>query len=189
MKDYTLPSSPRTPNPSHMPPTGEETHWIENLALDELNMDTTGIVHFSEYFDPSLFLEESSIKLMDDLKEKFEFFITKFNLFRSNGSDQSGNIRLFKISNTVNDFMLFRHSLKLIVTRKSSDSIHIGILSNGRTSLYANDAPEAIRDFFHEIKAHVGPFNEVSFRYNGEVINVASLVRYYLTEFIRQSAK
>ena len=112
------------------------TYWIENLAQDEINMEESGIVNFSEHLDPMHLLESSSIEFMENLKEKFEFFTEKFNELRVNHQDKSRAIKMFKISNTVNDFMLFRNSLKLVVARRSPDVISIGFLSNSIEAIF-----------------------------------------------------
>lgn len=165
----------------------ESTAWIENLALEELNMEESGVIHFSDHLSPEFHLEESSIQFVEQLKEHFETFIVKFNLYRGN---QQGLIKVFKISNTVNDFMLFRNSLKLIVTRKSNDLISIYLMSNtGGTYAPRISSQKSTPLTGHDIKAHVGPFNDITWRFNGEMINIHSLVRHYLTEFIRQSSR
>ena len=43
------------------------TNWIENLAFDELNMDEAGVVNFNEHLNPNSFLEEESIKFMNNV--------------------------------------------------------------------------------------------------------------------------
>jgi hypothetical protein len=91
--------------------------WIESLALEEINMDESGIVNINGHLNPALLLEESSIQFMNDLRDRFEAYITKFNEYRGRNNSQS-SIKMFKISNTVNDFMLFRNSLRLILVRK-----------------------------------------------------------------------
>lgn len=163
------------------------TNWIENLALEEINMEESGIIQFHDHLDPQSILEESSVKLVDQIRERFEIYVEKFNEFRM----ATGNgIRIFKISNTVNDFMLFRNSLKLVVARKSVDLISIGFLSNsgGLFSARVNkDTPAA--NAAHEVRAHIGPFNKVTWTFNGERIDVDSMVKHYLGEFIRHSAK
>jgi len=100
-------------------------------------------------------LEESSIDLMESLKEKFEIYATKFNQYRAN-KDNSKLIKIFKISNTVNDFMLYRNTLKLVVARRSPDVITIGFLSNsgGLFAARLNFETQASSQL-HEIKAHV----------------------------------
>lgn len=165
------------------------TTWIENLALDEINMEESGVINFSEHLDPQYLLEESSLKLMESLREKFELYVTRFNEFRG-GPESGSSIKIFKISNTVNDFMLYRNSLRLVFARKSQDVISIGFLSNsgglfsGRVS---GDQPATNTP--HELKAQVGPFNNIRWKFLGEDIEVDSLVRHYLTEFIQNTAR
>ena len=166
------------------------TTWIENLALDEINMEESGVINFSEHLDPMHMLEVSSVEFMEKLKERFEIYMTKFNELRSNQNDQSRLIKMFKISNTVNDFMLFRNSLKLVVARRAPDVISLGFLSNsgGLFAARLNYEPNSAAKI-HEIKAHVGPFNNIYWKFAGENVDIDSLVRHYLTEFVKHSAR
>lgn len=166
------------------------TTWIENLALEELNMEESGIVNFSEHLDPMHMLEASSIEFMENLKERFEVYLTRFNELRTNQDNKTKSIKMFKISNTVNDFMLFRNSLKLVCARRSADVISLGFLSNsgGLFAARLNYQPNATQKI-HEIKAHIGPFNNIQWKFNGENVEIDSLVRHYLTEFIKHSAR
>lgn len=164
--------------------------WIEHLAMEEINMDESGIVHMNEHLDPNLLLEESSVDFMDRLRDLFEVYVAKFNEYR--GQTKAGaSIKIFKISNTINDFMLFRNSLRLIFSRKSNDIITISFLVNGKDLF----APRLSSDDFlgstsaHEIRAHVGPFNNITWRFGGEIVELHSLTKHYLSEFIRNSAR
>lgn len=165
------------------------THWIEALALDEINMEESGIINFNEHLNPARLLEESSIEFMEMLRERFEIYTTKFNELRAQ-INTSRTIKIFKISNTVNDFMLFRNSLKLVVARRSEDVITIGFLSNagGAFSARLNFQADA-QSRLHEITANVGPFNNISWRFQGESVDIDALVKHYLTEFIKHSAR
>jgi hypothetical protein len=165
------------------------TTWIENLAIDEINMEESGVINFNEHLNPIRHLEESSVELMENIREYFEIFVTKFNELRK-GGDNSSSIKIFKISNTVNDFMLFRNSLKLVIARKSPDVITLGFLSNsaGVFSARLSDEPQ-VKNEIHELRAYVGPFNNISWRFQGEVIELEALVKHYLTEFIKHSAR
>ena len=167
------------------------TKWIEQLALEEINMDESGVIHMDDHLNPVALLEESSIDFMNEIRDRFEYYINRFNQYRG-GSNSAALIKTFKISNTVNDFMLFRNSLRMIFARRSQDVISIGFLSNGKDlfapRLSQNDGINQ-QIGAHEIRAHVGPFNEISWRFQGEPVNVDSLVRHYLSEFIRQSAR
>lgn len=170
--------------------TENSTKWIEQLALDELNMDESGIIDFNEHLNPTFLLEESSIEFMNSLRDKFEVYTTIFNEYR-NGSSNGATIKIFKISNTVNDFMLFRNSLRLIFSRKANDLISIGFLSSGKDLFAARLSDSEIQggQHAHEIRAHIGPFNNITWRFAGEVVQIDSLVRHYLSEFIKQSAR
>lgn len=164
--------------------------WIESLALDEINMDESGIVNINGHLNPSLLLEEASILFMNDLRDRFEAYITKFNEYRGRSNSHAA-IKIFKISNTVNDFMLFRNSLRLIIARKANDVISIGFLANGK-DIYG--ARLSFNDQFgsttiHEIRAHLGAFNKITWRFNNEIVDTDALVRHYLTEFIINSSR
>ena len=165
------------------------TKWIENLAFDELNMDEAGVVNFNEHLDPNNLLEEESISFMNQIRDLFEVYITKFNHCR--GGQAGAQIKIFKISNTINDFMLFRNSLRLIFSRKTPSLITIGLIVNGK-DLYAPRMPgqmETSEYSCHEIVAAIGPFNKISWKFQGETIDKQSMVRHYLEEFIKNSAR
>ncbi|MDC1173768.1 hypothetical protein OAT67_00100 [Bacteriovoracaceae bacterium] len=166
------------------------TTWIENLALEEINMEESGIINMNDHLNPIHFLEESSINFMNLVRDRFEVYIQKFNQYRSNSASHA-QIKMFKISNTVNDFMLFRNSLRLIFSRKSNNLVTIGFLANGK-DLYAPRVSEG--DSFgtgpvHEINANIGAFNKITWKFQGEIVDVDAMVRHYLSEFIRQSAR
>jgi len=165
--------------------------WIEELALEELNMDESGIVNINNHLEPANFLEKSSIEFMDQIRDTVEFYVSRFNMHR--GSHTPGShIKIFKISNTVNDFMLFRNSLRLVVARRSNDKISIGFLVNGkdlRAPRLANGQAWQSESGTHELRAQVGPFNDVSWKFHGESIVLNSMVRHYLSEFIRNSSR
>lgn len=157
-------------------------------------MDESGMIHIDDHINPIHYLEESSIAFMDEIKERFELYVHRFNEYRGNQRFSGNNgalIKTFKISNTVNDFMLFRNSLRLIFARKANDLISIAFTANGRDLFAARLTQD---DQFgnlgnHEIRAHIGAFNKISWRFNGEVVDVDALVRHYLSEFIRNSAR
>ena len=165
------------------------TKWIENLALEELHMEESGVVNFDTQHNPTFFLEESSIELMNEIRELCDIYVTRFNELRT-AHHNSAQIKTFKISNTINDFMLFRNSLRLIVSRKSIDLITIGFLtSSGQVFAPKVNQHSSISEGAHEIKAHVGAFNKISWNFIGEKVDVNSMVRHYLSEFVKTSAR
>lgn len=166
------------------------TKWVENLAMEELDRDESGVVHMDDHFDPAHLLEESSIELMDSLRELFELYVERFNRFRGR-KDSGCEVKIFKISNTVNDFMLFRGGMRLVFSRKGSDLIGIGLLNGGQDLFGPRLSEEETfgRNPVHEIKAHLGPFNQIVWHFEGEPFDKNVMVRYYLSEFIRTSAR
>jgi hypothetical protein len=166
------------------------TRWIENLALEEINMEESGVIHFNDHLDPKVKLEESSIELMDDLRELFEIYVTKFNELRVSQKAGSKQIKIFKISNTVNDFILYRNSLKLVFNRKDSDVILIGFMTNTGNYVPARiNKVQTTGKEIHEIKAHIGAFNKITWMFEDQAVEIDALVKHYLTEFITQSAQ
>jgi hypothetical protein len=151
-------------------------------------MEESGVVNFNEHLDPIHLLEESSIQFVDKLRDRFEVLSEKFNRYRGN-SDSGSAIKIFKISNTVNDFMLFRNSLKLIIARRASDAISIGFLSSSGGLFSARLRDQESMPQAHEIRAHIGPFNEISWRFQNEIVDTEAVVRHYLTEFVKTSAR
>ncbi len=168
------------------------TTWIENLALQELNMDESGVIDFSDHLDPSIALEESSIEVMDQIRDLIEFYITKFNEYRGS----NGQIKIFKISNTVNDFMLFRNSLRLVFTRQANDLITIGFMANGQ-DLYSTRLPQNLitensqegRIGGHDIRAMIGPFGKITWTFQGDPVDLEAMTKHYISEFLKNSSR
>ena len=85
--------------------------WIEHLALEELNMNESGVISIDDHLNPSALLEDSSIRFMDTLRDKFDFYVTAFrllNLIKNTGSvvknlvgnfGQSGSRDVLKLKN------------------------------------------------------------------------------------------
>jgi hypothetical protein len=71
-------------------------HWIETLALEEVNMDESGIVNINSHLNPTLLLEESSIAYMNTLRDLFEAYVQRFNECRGRSQSLSG-IKILKI--------------------------------------------------------------------------------------------
>lgn len=166
-----------------------DTFWIEKLALDEVNMDQSGVIDLHSHVDTEQILEYSSIHFMEEIRDLFEIYTHKFNQNRLI-QDSHRSIKIFKISNTVNDFMLFRNSLKLIIARRSYDVITIGFLSHSGGLYSARiNAQEKPSPNVHEIHAEVGAFNEIIWKFEGKKVNTHALVKHYLTEFIKLSAR
>jgi hypothetical protein len=68
--------------------------------------------------------------------------------------------------------------------------LRIGFLSNSGGLFAARlNHEETASSKLHEIRAHVGPFNNIEWRFNGEKVDKQALAKHYLSEFIRHSAR
>lgn len=167
-----------------------QNKWIENLAIEEINMEESGVIQYNNHLNPRHLLEESSVNLMSELKSYFNRYVEVFNEFRSSNHDKQNSIKIFKISNTVNDFMLYRNSLKLVCARRNYDLINIGFLSNSGGLFAARlNFNEQAQNRPHEIKADFGAFNKIHWSFEGQPIDLESLAKHYLTEFIKHTAR
>ena len=165
-------------SPSQFSPT-LPTSWIENLVEQEKSWEASGIVDsIIDQDNLQNALNDSSIEFVENLRWLFETYLNMFNQLRGNSTPHK-QIKIFKITNTANDFILFRNSLKLMVTRKNADVIALG--------LFVGNTPYGQQNT-HELKAHVGPFKKISWQIHGETIDPQALVQEYLTEFIKQSS-
>jgi hypothetical protein len=177
-------------------PYQEKQAWIEQLALDETQMDELGLAPALESaHQTQSLLEHESLHLMESLRNKIEHLISLFNQ-RRKMNDPTSIIKIYKVSQTVNDFMCFRNSLKLIISRRDPSLIEVGIFghtlmqTNQNHYLPSNLNPHREQSaFLIELKAAVGPFQNVSWTYAGEVVDSDDLIKYVLTEFIKNSAK
>jgi hypothetical protein len=158
--------------------------WLSQLVSEEINAESSGIINIPTEQSELELLDRSSIHLMDLLKNELEFLITVFNQERAQNYPEKA-IKFFKIANTVNDFMIYRKSLKMIFSRRAVDLITIQI---NRGQINAIDLNQNTpHNNYWEINAKVGVFSQVEWFYLDEKINLDNLVQYLMTVFIRSS--
>lgn len=168
----------------------DKISWITDLIKAEEQMEESGIVDFSIGFDPEKNLGQETISFLNSIKSEFIDSATTFNDLKAS---TLGRIKIYGIAKTHADFMLFRNGFKMIFTLVQPGIISIRfnfIGSNFVPTPGANpqSSANAIMEENH-IEAKWGAFGEVSWTYQGQPINVAHLVRHYLTLFIKESAK
>lgn len=166
-----------------------ETHtpaWLSALISEEVGAESNGIISIpSEDIELEL-LDKSSIEFMDSIRVELEKLILIFNKERAaNQADRS--IKFFKIANTVNDFMIYRKSLKMIFTRRAVDLISIQI-NRGNINIMDLSQHENIPENSHwEIQARIGEFSQVEWLYRNQPFKLNDLVQFLLTLFVRSS--
>src|SRR3989338_63647 len=98
--------------------------WIEKLAKDELKSEETGQVDYYGTLDQTILLEEQTKGFLRELKSIAQEMTITFNAYRG---DRHA-LKVFHISNSESDFMVFRNSLKLIFSYEKPGEISISFL-------------------------------------------------------------
>ncbi len=167
-----------------------ELEWVKELVRAEQKMEESGLIEVGAGFDPDRELQASSVAYLVSLKEKF---VDAANAFNSLRGLAIGGVKIYGIAQTESDFMLFRHGFKLIFALKRPGLISVRFQMQG-TGFVAGAAasPQNIEETPSNedlLEAKWGAFGEILWTYKRLPISDAQLVRYYLSRFIKESAK
>ena len=164
----------------------EKLNWIRDLLLEEQEKEEQGVKDLTLDIQPVLSLEKSSIEFLRELKATFTETAHIYNSYRQEVSSQ---IKIYGVSKTVADFMIFRNNIRLIfsiiepgVIQVYSSQLHTALVGG----VEGNSEPST--SLIHLIKAKIGAYEELQWTYKGQLFNKESLVKYYFTLFIRMSA-
>lgn len=164
--------------------------WIKDLVRAEQKMEESGVVDFGVGFDPQHLLFSESIGFLTILKNSLIEAASSFNQLKGSAV---GRIKIYGISNTHADFMLFRNGFKLIFGLKEPGVVGIrfhyvgaGFVQVGPATDNGLKAPPSEEDI---LIARWGAFGDLVWTYQEQPIKLDYLVRYYMTRFIRESAK
>lgn len=169
--------------------------WIKELVRAEQKMEESGVVDFNLGFDPQAILVAESIGFLNTLKASFVDAAASFNQLKASAV---GRIKIYGISNTHADFMLFRNGFKLIFALKEPGAIGIryhfvgsSLMQVPMTQMPNAATPEKNKTPSEEdmLTARWGAFGDLVWTYQEQSIKTDYLVRYYMTRFIRESAK
>ena len=164
----------------------DKLSWIKDLVRAEQQMEESGMVDFSIGFDPDKHLFTETIHFLEDLKAVFVECATSFNQMKGTNL---GRVKIYGISNTHADFMLFRNGFKLIFSMKEAGVIGIKYQYAGSNFVSQQKSDELQMDDEDFLYAKWGPFGDLDWTYQEQPIKIDYLVRYYLTRFIRESSK
>lgn len=161
----------------------DKLNWIRDLVKSEQQMEEAGVVDFSAGFNPQAELEEETIEFMNQLKSAFVESASAFNQLRGSNT---GSIKIYGISKTQADFMLFRNGHKLIFSIQSA-----GIIQISRNAVSTGPLPTVTttEGEVEYLQAFWGAFGELRWTYQQQHVNLDYLVRFYLSRFARESAK
>jgi len=163
--------------------------WIKDLVRAEQQMEESGVIDFGQGFDPQQMLASESIEYLNVLKSQFVEAAANFNQLKGS---VAGRIKVYGISNTQADFMLFRNGFKLIFSLKEPGCIGIRFHYVGATWAHVPAASDDGRKVPQEedlLQARWGAFGDLIWTYQEQNIRIDYLVRYYMSRFIRESAK
>lgn len=159
--------------------------WVHELAKNELNPEAANIFNTVNQFDPKQIVEESTIEFLEQLRDLFTTYSRVLNNYNENNSKFS-DVKIYGISNTAADFMLFRNNVKLVFANTAHGIINATFTQHSRDDLAVNGT-SANQKQSQDIIAQIGPFMDVVWTYQGEKVNADKLVKYYLIEFVKAS--
>ncbi len=160
-------------------------------------MEQTGEMDAFGHLDQEKILKDHTIDFMNQLRTYFQNYGTHFNSLRK---DSRQSIKVYGIAKTEADFLVFRNSLKLVVGFSKPGQVEVSFhtLSGGvyaplRSQKNAKGhipkPPESMSgpsgDLFD---IELGLFNEAYWTFQGRRVSAPALVRFYLTEFIKNSS-
>lgn len=168
----------------------ERMQWIRELIQAEEQFDQAGVVDFSVGLDPQRLMAQESLQFLSQMKAQFIDCAATFNDMKSTAL---GRIKIYGIARTVADFMLFRNGYKMIFSLKEPGLVSIRFnfvgaqyIPSAIPSINTSSAAQTLNEEVI-LQAKTGPFGEIQWTHNGQVINLNSLVKYHMALFIRES--
>lgn len=164
--------------------------WIHELARAEIHPDAEKLLQLGKTFDPQQLVEESTIDFLTELREQFGEFTRVFNSYSENGG-RFQDIRVYAVTQTAADFMLFRNQIKLIFSNSAHGVIQISFAQHVRGALAidgldqkATSTPgHSLSGKSQDLLAQVGPFRDIFWTFQGEKVLAEQVSKFYFAEF------
>ncbi|MCB0377100.1 MAG: hypothetical protein KDD33_01280 [Bdellovibrionales bacterium] len=156
--------------------------WIKDLVRAEQDMEESGMISITTGFEPEKHLLNETLLFLIALKREFVDATTAFNQLKGS---PLGRIKVYSISQTQADSMLFRNGCKLIFSMKQPGTVSMKF--HRATGINPAFTPMAAEEEF--LIAKWGPFGDLNWTYNNQPIKTDYLVKYYTTRFVHESAK
>lgn len=177
---------------------GQMKDWLEELAQSELTTEQTGQADPFGHLDYEKILKNRTLVFLTELRNLFQECATRFNQHRK---DPRHSIKVYGIAQTEADFLVFRNSLKLVISYVKAGQVEVSFhtLSGGIYAPQKKVVNNVVRGGIPRppgekglptgdlIEIELGPFNEAYWNYCGTRVTPPSLIRFYLTEFIKNS--
>ena len=158
-------------------------NWIRNLVREEEQMETMGQVSLAQKaaHPSNEELEEHTIEFLRQLREAFTQSISIFNQMKG----YSSSIRIYGITDSQSDFMLFRNGYKLTFTMKEPGFIAIRFC-HAEALLPGQEENPRPADY---LKGVWRPYGELEWTSADQPIKIDFLIRYYTRLFVKQSVR
>lgn len=154
--------------------------WAVDLAIKERSLDKEGTVDYGTVLHKQEMLKIKTKEFMSKLQEMFRM---KVELFNQSRRDPSHHIHIYKVSKSDEDFMLYRNSVKLVVSGREVGKI-VFAFNQFLGQVFHNQQQPIV-----ELNAQWGVFDQLMWSYKGEKVDTENIVRYFLTQFAQQSYK
>lgn len=163
----------------------DSVDWIRDLVLAEQQMEEEGVIDLSQQSADNLMREET-LKFLREIKTSMIESAAAFNQLKSSNT---GTVKIYGISNTEADFMLFRNGFKLIFSMRNPGEIEVYYSLIGSHFMNAGTEPEVSSQEKDIIRASWGAFGELRWAHKELAVKLNYLVRFYFSRFIRESTK
>ena len=167
-----------------------QSGWIHELARRELIPETDALLGGSGSVDTQQLVEESAIEFLTDLREQFTQYVRSFNSY-SETATRFQEVKIYTLANTAADFMLFRNQIRLVFANTAHGVIQVSFAHHrasvgpDASSATGLGAGGSIPSQAAELLAHVSPFRDVMWTYQGEKITVDQVAKFYFSEFCK----
>lgn len=154
----------------------DKLSWIKELVRAEQRMEESGVVDFGAGFDPQSILVSESVGFLNELKASFVEASSSFNQLKGSAV---GRVKIYGISNTQADFMLFRNGFKLIFSLKEPGLLGIRFHYVGAQFMTMSDDGQKVPQEEDLIQARWGAFGDLVWTYQEQPLKLDYLVKYY----------
>lgn len=163
--------------------------WVHELANSELHPDGDRLLSLGQSSDPHQAVEEATLKFLSELRDQFTEAMRVFNGYSDTGK-KFQEIKIYSLAQTAADFMVYRNQIKLVVSNSAHGVIQFEFLEHLRAGDSISGTPHGTSNGSGnkksaELLAHVGPFHDVEWTFQGAKITAEQVARYYFTEFVR----
>jgi len=158
--------------------------WIKDLILEEQDMEATGMItpsgsHFSEQF-----VETETLEFLKELKTIYITLCKQYNDFKGSAG---GHIKVYGISGTLTDFMLFKNNFKLVFSYNAPGFISIKSNRMSAVSLPGQESTEDAGSIQGMLEAKRGIYDNLVWTYKDQDVALDPMCKYFLTKFVRES--